>query len=119
MTIPLYICYARSVVAAGSSGLTKLVMTMGFAGLAFDNLVNASGRYLGEGNRMRRLSKARTILHGWTIPLLYVPVVEIAMKSGLVSAKVSRAIMAAFVAFGLHEVIDWISFDANDMVLVK
>lgn len=104
--------------SSAGSMLSKVVMNVGFAGLVFDNLVNASGKYIGEGNALRQLCKMRTIMHSLTIPLLFLPVIEAAMKSGLFPAWASNVAMAAVTGFALHEVIDWILFDINDMVLV-
>ena len=83
----------------------------------FDNLVSASGKYLGEGKALKQLCKLRTISHAMTIPLLYLPVIEAATPS-MFSPQASKVIMAGIIGFALHEVIDWIFFDTKDMVLV-
>ena len=101
-----------------ASPLCKAVMNFGFAGLLCDNLILASGKYLGEGEIMRWLSKLRTISHVMTIPLLSLPVIETAAKSGLLPARAAKISTAAVLSFVIREVIDWIKFDARDMVLV-
>ena len=46
------------------SCLSSIALLYGFIGLAFDNIVNASGKYVGKGKKLRLLTKCRLIFHG-------------------------------------------------------
>ena len=46
------------------SCLSSIALLFGFIGLAFDNIVNACGKYIGCGRKLRLLTKCRLIFHG-------------------------------------------------------
>ena len=46
------------------SCLSSIALLYGFIGLAFDNIVNAAGKYVGKGRKLRLLTKCRLIFHG-------------------------------------------------------
>jgi hypothetical protein len=53
-----------------------------------------------------------------SIPLLFLPIIEIASICGLFSAGAAKTISGLIAAFALHETFDWLRFDIQKMVLV-
>jgi len=115
VVIPLFFRLSAS---AGPT-LSQAILMGSFGGLAIDNLIVASGKYIGEGSMLRRLTQVRIILHGWTISSLFIPVVETAMRYGILSAQNGKLTMCAAAFRAIYEMIEWsFLYDINDLAVV-
>lgn len=96
--------------------LNSMIMKGSFAGLVTDNVINASGKYIGDGIALRKLTRVRLVLHGLTVPSLYVPVIDAAAKSGLLTLRASRIAKCFALAYAFIEFVDWcFLFDVNHL----
>lgn len=76
-------------------------------GLVYDNGVRAMGRYLGEGQLLRSLSKHRFTLHVTVIPLLGITVTEIAGRYSLVDGTMHRWICSLLSGWSFLDLTKW------------
>ena len=117
VVIPLF--FRLSASAGPTLSLSQAILMGSFGGLAIDNLIVASGKYIGEGSMLRRLTQVRIILHGGTISSLFIPVVETAMRYGILSAQNGKLTMCAAAFRAIYEMIEWSFFyDINDLAVV-
>ena len=95
--------------SVGYSRLSVSCMFLGLMGLVYDNAVNSIGKFIGPGTYLRQLSKGRIILHSVSIPMLFVPVMELARAHSpffqSVSQFVSSVTLCSFWAF--YELVHW------------
>lgn len=103
---------------SSSSSLTAACMMFGFCGLVLDNTINAFGKYLGEGRRLRLLTKVRLVFHGTSVPLLFLPILEAAKFHGLLSTKAATRMMPLCVLFSIYELWSWITYDSQKLQVV-
>ena len=115
LTCPTYF-FLRS--QSAGSILCKAVMSATFLALIYDNMVMALGKYIGEGKILKKLSKARSVLHGLTIPMLFLPLVQSTSSVGLLTVNTTRILYSLIGIFATHEFIDWLRFDSEKMILV-
>ena len=88
-------------------------------GLIYDNGVNALGRYIGEGPLLQVLSKGRFVWHVTSMPLLGIPVTELAARYGLFSKSMQEWIILLLCVWSLWEFGKWnVCCDANQLILV-
>jgi hypothetical protein len=92
-------------------------MTFSFAGMFYDNAVNAIGKALGEGKTLRVLTKGRYLFHGMVMPLLMVPIMEMAKFHNLISGKACAASIAMLIAAAVVEGMDWLHYDDEQFVV--
>jgi hypothetical protein len=83
----------------------------------YDNAVNAIGKALGEGKTLRVLTKGRYLFHGMVMPLLLVPIVEMAKFHNLISGKTCAASKALLIADAIVEGMDWLQYDDEKFVV--
>jgi hypothetical protein len=72
---------------------------------------------LGQGKTLRVLTKGRYLFHGMVMPLLMVPIVEMAKLHNLISGKACAASIAVFIAAAVLEAIDWLHYDDEQFVV--
>ena len=88
-------------------------------GLIYDNLVNALGKYIGEGQNLCLLSKVQFLFHAVGIPLLAIPVTEVGVSQGVVLGADTQFIMTSVALFwAAFELFRWLSYDKKDLKLV-
>lgn len=87
-------------------------------GIMYDNLVNAIGKFIGDGRTLRRLSKARYILHVVGIPLMAIPITDVAAAHGIVSHMTYSTITAALIGWAACELFHWLTLDINALKIV-
>ena len=117
LSVVIPLCFRLS--ASAGPTLSQAILMGSFGGLAIDNLIVASGKYIGEGSMLRRLTQVRIILHGWTISSLFIPVVETAMRSGMLLAQNGKLAMCAAAFRAIYEMIEWsFLYDINDLAVV-
>ena len=87
-------------------------------GLIYDNLVNAFGKNIGEGQNLRLLSKGRFLFHVVGIPLLTIPVTEVGVSQGVLGADTQSAMTSVALFWAVFEFFHWLSFDINQLKLV-
>jgi len=70
---------------------------------------------------LRQLTKMRLVIRGLTIPSLSVPVIEVAMCSGLLPLWQSKvAVASASLCYAIFDALDWfLSYDINELSLVN
>ena len=99
--------------------LSVLILEGSFLGLVIDNMINASGRYVGEGLTLRRLTRVRLALHGLSIPSCFIPVIELGKRSKLFSNRVSNIGMGIWLSYAFAEFIGWVFlYDINELKVV-
>mmetsp|Transcript_3720 Transcript_3720/g.9469 ORF Transcript_3720/g.9469 Transcript_3720/m.9469 type:complete len:340 (-) Transcript_3720:598-1617(-) len=104
---------------APEMNLSQAIFCGTSGGLFYDNTINAFARnYIGGGHALRVLTKIRLILHGLTIPSLFVPLIEIAMHSGLLSGLQCKIAVRSALSIAIFEALSWSSFDINELSLV-
>ena len=85
-----------------------LILEGSFLGLVIDNMINASGKYVGEGLALRRLTRIRLALHGLSIPSCFIPVIELGKRAKLFSTRVSNIGMGIWLSYAVVEFIGWV-----------
>jgi hypothetical protein len=100
------------------SALSSFALFFAFTGLFLDNMINASGKFVGTGRKLQLLTKLRLMLHGGGIPLLLVPIVEAAFFQGLLKAQVASRILVGCTGFALYELFHWSAYDSNKFQVV-
>jgi hypothetical protein len=103
--------------ASSCTPLSQACMTFSFAGMFYDNAVNAIGKALGEGKTLRVLTKGRYLFHGMVMPLLMVPIMEMAKFHNLISGKACAASIAMLIAAAVVEGMDWLHYDDAQFVV--
>ena len=103
--------------SSSCSPLSQACMTFSFFGMFYDNAVNAIGKALGEGKTLRVLTKGRYLFHGMVMPLLMVPVMEMAKFHNLINGKACAASIAMLIAAALVEGMDWLHYDDEQFVV--
>jgi len=83
-----------------------------------DNAVRAVGSAVGEGAKLRRLSKINIVLSGVGVPMVTFPITEIATRYSLFSAKTRAVMNSAWFVFSIVELLKWVSFDSTKMKVV-
>jgi hypothetical protein len=87
-------------------------------GLLFDNVINALGKYIGEGSNLRLLSKGRFLFHVVGIPLLAIPLTEVAVAHD-VFGDTTQSVMTCLVSsWAVFELFHWLNYDSNELKLV-
>lgn len=76
-------------------------------GLIYDNGVNAFGRYVGEGRFLRILNKYRFVWHVTAMPLLAIPVTEIATRQSVYEDITQQWIVTLLIAWSLIDFAKW------------
>lgn len=94
------------------------IVNLGFVCLLYDNFTRAYGKYFRDETTLKKIGKMSTFLHGVSMPLLFIPLMETLKSSSLISKSVANICNVFFSAFALHEAIDWAKFDINQMKLV-
>ncbi|KAL7530246.1 hypothetical protein ACHAWF_003296 [Thalassiosira exigua] len=90
-----------------------------FAGIAADNLIFAAGRYIGEGDVLRELTKARIIFHVSALPSLVVPVIEAVVRSRLLPVQHGNIAKFFALSIAFTDAMHWFfSYDINKLLLV-
>jgi hypothetical protein len=87
-------------------------------GLIFDNIINAIGKFVGEGSTLRLLSKVRVLFHVVGIPLLAIPVTEVAVASNVLSAGTQHVISTLAMLLASVEFLKWSAYDIRKLKLV-
>ena len=99
--------------------LSVLILEGSFLGLVIDNMINALGRYVGEGLTLRRLTRVRLALHGLSIPSCFIPVIELGKRSKLFSNRVSNIGMGIWLSYAFAEFIGWVFlYNINELQVV-
>jgi hypothetical protein len=101
-----------------TSSASHLILCLGFCSLIYDNFVVGFGSYFGESNRLRIMSKIRSLVHGVTMPLLFIPIFEVYARSSLISSSAGRIASLIAYAYATYEAIDWLKYDIQDLRLV-
>jgi hypothetical protein len=94
---------------------------MGFSqfGLIYDNGVAAIGKFIGEkGHQLRILSKGRMILHGVCMPLLAIPITEVASFHGTISDATEWIITTLLLVYATYELFRWFAYDVAHLTLI-
>lgn len=99
------------------NSLCELILLNNYMGQISDNAVRAVGSAVGEGAKLRRLSKINIVLSGVGVPMVTFPNTDIATRHGLFSVR-TRAIMNS--AFGMVRIfycstLEVVSFDSTKM----
>ena len=124
LTIPLLLFGSRmpflwSYLSDHQALLSILIIEGSFLGLVIENMINASGKYLGEGMALRKLTRIRLALHGLTIPSCFIPVIELGKRAKLFSTRVSKIGMGICLSYAFAELIEWLfMYDINDLKVV-
>ena len=124
LTIPLLLFGSRmpflwSYLSDHQALLSILIIEGSFLGLVIENMINASGKYLGEGMALRKLTRIRLALHGLTIPSCFIPVIELGKRAKLFSTRVSKIGMGICLSYAFAELIEWLFiYDINDLKVV-
>ena len=100
------------------NSLCKLSLLNNYMGQIYDNASRAVGSAVGEGAKLRRLTKMNPMLHGFGVPMLTFPITEIATRHGLFSSKTRVVINSAWFVFSIVELLKWVSFDSTKMKVV-
>ena len=99
--------------------LSVLILEGSFLGLVIDNMINASGKYIGESLTLRRLTRVRLALHGLSIPSCFIPVIELGKRAKLFSNRVSNICMGIWLSYAFAEFIGWVFlYDINELKVV-
>jgi len=99
--------------------LSSLIIEGGFIGMVIDNLINGFGRYIGEGSKLRNLTRIRLALHGLTVPSMFVPAIELGKHARIISSRVSRFAIGFFLSYAFVEVIEWLFlYDVDELQVV-
>ena len=99
--------------------LSVLILEGSFLGLVIDNMINASGKYIGESLTLRRLTRVRLALHGLSIPSCFIPVIELGKRAKLFSNRVSNIGMGIWLSYAFAEFIGWVFlYDINELKVV-
>ena len=124
LTIPLLLFGSRmpylwSYLSDHQALLSILIIEGSFIGLVIENMINASGKYVGEGMALRKLTRIRLALHGLTIPSCFIPVIELGKRAKLFSTKVSKIGTCICLSYAFAELIEWLFiYDINDLEVV-
>ena len=87
-------------------------------GLIFDNVINALGKHIGEGTNLRNLSKGRFLFHVAGIPLLAVPITEVASEAGIFTERASTLIVTSVTSWAIFDFCNWLFYDIRKLKLV-
>lgn len=88
-------------------------------GVIYDNGVNAVGRYVGEGRLLRVLNKNRFVFHSVSMPLLAIPVTEIATRQSVCGIATQKWISTLLTMWSVTHLIKWNCFHhSNHLRLV-
>jgi hypothetical protein len=102
------------------SALSRHAMTFCFFGMAYDNIINALGKFIGPNQALRRLTKGRYLFHSAVMPLIFIPILECCALSGMRlggNAIITTCFLAA-ATIAILESIDWIKYDSKQFLLV-
>ncbi len=87
--------------------------------LIYENGVTAMGRYIGEGKLLRVLNKNRFVLHAMAMPLLAIPVTEIAMRQSIYDVNTQTRICVFLSGWSVIDLTKWNAFHhSHDFRLV-
>jgi hypothetical protein len=113
--IILFTLYGRS---DSYSNMSAFCIHFSQLGLMYDNAINALGKYIGEGSNLRLLSKGRFIFHVIGIPLLAIPVTEVAVAHDIFG-KTTQSVFACLVSsWAVFELFHWLNYDTKELKLV-
>ena len=99
-------------------------MAFSFSGMVYDNIVVAAGKYMvngsmEDGRLLRMLTKGRYLFHGMVMPLLLVPIIEIAKQHGLIAVpRIANVMKGILISIASIEMIDWLHYDKAQFVPV-
>lgn len=97
-----------------SSFCTQLIQL----GLIYDNSINAMGKYIGEGPNLQLLSKGRVLFHVVALPLLAIPITEVATAHGIFSESTLAAITKIVMLWASLEFLHWFNYDIKKLQLI-
>ena len=100
------------------SSQSQVCMCFGQLGVTCDNLIIASGKFLGEGNTLRKLSKARFIFHVVGMPLLAIPITNVALHHHIFHPSTAASIRTLLVLYATFELFRWLGYDTKNLRLV-
>jgi hypothetical protein len=87
-------------------------------GLIYDNIINAIGKFVGEGPTLRLLSKVRVLFHVVGIPLLAIPITEVAIACNVLSAGTHHIVSTLAMLLASFEFLKWSAYDVRHLKLV-
>ena len=93
-------------------------MCFGQLGLVYENLIIASGKFVGEGEALRMFSKARFIFHVVGIPLLAIPITDVAIHCNVFEPYAGSIIQTLLTLYALIEFCLWLPYDINQLKVV-
>jgi hypothetical protein len=120
ISLLLMVVFAVMSAESSHSLVSSFCMYFGQFGLIYDNGINALGKYIAQGDTLRKFSKPRFWLHAVGIPLLGIPITEIATVHGIYdpSSTTGPAIQTILLVYAFYEILHWSRYDINDLQLV-
>jgi hypothetical protein len=97
-----------------SSFCTQLIQL----GLIYDNTINAMGKYIGEGPTLQLLSKGRVMIHVVALPLLAIPITEVATAHDIFSELTLSTVTKLVMLWASLEFLHWFNYDIKNLHLV-
>lgn len=124
ISLILMAVFAITSAESSHSLVSSFCMYFGQFGLIYDNGINALGKYMGQGDTLRKFSKPRFGLHAVGIPLLGYCITEVATAHGIYGQDSSStitsgpAIQTMLLVYAVYEIFHWSRYDINDLQLV-